>query len=266
MFLFSFFLVLSIVTYINNQVKDISEENSSAYKFDKNGIIVISILFVIGLTLNLLHKLFYKFLIPALIIYMFICVVSLTVVNALRIQAIEKERENIKQMYEILEDVLKSKGNIDYNNVPFEIQYKNKQIDKIILTIRDTTTFRDSMVTQAVYNLNKFLPHRQWVSSVDLPEKKCIFIGNKLPPSVAMYPGGDLRPWNWIPLGIGGNGEIGWNLGAKDKNMGRSMYIYEDTKMPADTVSAPKIPQCLTLGATGGGKAIFIDEIINILD
>ena len=271
MFTFVFIILLSLITSINNNQKEITDDNEASYRFDKRSIIIIFSCLIIGVLLDMFVKKYLKeqyFIILG--IYSFVSLISLSVSNHFRIISIEKEREEIQQIFQILDSLVKIKGQeIDYNNIPFTIEYNkgNKnQVDKIIVTMENPEKFTDNAITQAVYNFNKFLPYRQWVAEPDFPERVCLFIGNKLPPKIAYYPGSDLRPWNWIPLGLGGNGELGWNLGAKEEDMGKSMYIYEDTGARADTVEVSKAPQCLTVGATGGGKAIWVDQIVDILD
>ena len=42
------------------------------------------------------------------------------------------------------------------------------------------------------------------------------------------------------------------------------MFLDEESGRPIGTTEAPKAPQSLTVGSTGGGKAIFIDEIVKV--
>lgn len=271
MFVLSFVVLLSITTMLNNKKEDINEENVNSFKFDKRGVVVILMCFLTGITLDfLVKKYFYEKFFITLGIYSFLCLSSLIIINQFRLMAIEKEKEEIKQIYEILDVLVMPKNReIDYNEVPFEIVYNkgNKnQIDRVVVNMENPEKFKDAVITQAVYNFNKFLPYREWVVDTDFPERTCTFIGNKLPPELAKFPGSDLRPWNWIPLGLGGNGEIGWNLGASKSNIGESLYIYEDTKMKAGTIDISKAPQALTVGSTGGGKSIVISEIVEIID
>jgi len=271
MFTLAFIILLSIVTVVNNKQKEISDDNEASFKFDDTSIAIISSCLGVGIILDISVKKYlkeYYFIIFGG--YMFISLILLSIANYLRITSIEKEREEIEQIFQILDSLIKTRGvDIDFNNIPFTVEYNKgnkKQIDKIIVTMENPERFTDNAITQAVYNLNKFLPYRQWVSEPDFPERVCTFIGNKLPPALANYPGSDLRPWNWIPLGLGGNGELGWNLGAKEEDMGKSMYVYSDTGLSADTVEVSKAPQCLTVGATGGGKSVWVNQIVDILD
>lgn len=267
MFTVVYILILCITTTINNKANEISDENTDSYKFDKKAALSILALFLVSIGLNFLKRLDTKIYLAALVIYGIFCLLCFLIINSLRIQNIKKEREQLVQMFEILDCLLKTKDSIDYNNVPFTINYdkgNKKQIDSIVVDMKNPDKFTDSALTQTVYNLNKFLPYRRWVSETDFPERTCTFIGTKLPPDLANFPGSDLRPWQWIPLGLGGQGEIGWNLGASKKEMGKSLYIYEDTGLPAQTTEIAKAPQALCVGSTGGGKAIFIDEFIKI--
>ena len=270
MFTISFIILLSIVTMLNNKQQDISDENTNSFKFDKSGIITMMICFFVGLLLDFtVKKFFYDKYFIVLGVYSFLSLAALVIINQFRLNAIEREKEEIKQIFEILDSLVMPKNReIDYNEVPFKIIYNkgNKnEIDKVIVNMENPEKFKDASITQAVYNFNKFLPYREWIVDTDFPERTCTFIGNKLPPNIALFPGSDLRPWNWIPLGLGGNGELGWNLGAKSSNIGESLYIYEDSNVKAGTIEVSKAPQALTVGSTGGGKAIFIGEIVDII-
>ena len=270
MFIGVFILILCIITLFNNEQNEITGENADSYKFDKYSIFIILGLIILGIILDIIMKNFRSVYYIVLLIYAVLNIILLIVANQLRIQSIEKEREQIDQIYEIFSTLLKvKKDEIDYNNIPFNVDFDSsnkKYINKITVTMENPERFTDSSVTQAVYSMNKFLPYKKWVSEVDFPERECIFIGNKLPPLVANFPGSDLRPWNFIPVGLSGTGEIAWNLGADKKSIGKSLYIYEDTGLNAETTDSTKSPQCLMVGTTGGGKAIFIEQKVEIIN
>lgn len=229
--------------------------------------IIIGIL-VLGIILNFVMSNYPKIYMLVLGIYSVITLAGIIIANQLRLQRIEDRRNDIDEVFKILDKIFKKKSEeIDYNNVPFTILYDKtdrKKIASIKIEIDDPNLFNDYNLTDSVNRLNQFFQYFQWLQKVDFPKRECIFIGKKKPPGMAVFNGSDLRPWNWIPLGIGSNGEVGWNLGASSSNMGQSMFRFEDTGQLAGTTDVSKAPQCLTLGSTGGGKAIFIDEEITI--
>lgn len=253
---------------MNNKMKSIDEGNSDSYAFGKKDSLLLLSFFLISFLLNtfVTYRKYDAIMVYALGGYFLVVFLTTVITNQLRINQIEKKREEIQEIYRIIGDQLKfpisKNGKIDYNNVPFEVKAEGEELNKITVHITDDRNFRDSNVTYAVSSLNENFNYRSWVSQVDFPSRKCTFIGQKLPPDLAMYPGSDLRPWNWIPLGLGGNGELGWNLGAKDKDLGRSSFQYEDGVIAQNT-KIPSAPQALTLGATGGGKAIWVDQEID---
>lgn len=269
MFVLSFALILSVLIILNNKMKDVSSENNDSYQFDRNSVLIILGLFLLGLVLNFVMKAFPSKYFIVLGVYSVVCAAGIIIANQLRIQRIEERREDIREVYKALNKIFKVKPDeeLDMNNIPFEIEYSKedpKKISLIKIEIDNPDYFTDHILTDAVNRLNKFFNYYQWLQQVDFPDRTCMFIGQKKPPRLALFPGSDLRPWNWIPLGVGSNGEVGWNLGAKKNSMGKSLFKYEDTGELAGTTDISKAPQCLTLGSTGGGKAIAIDEIVEV--
>lgn len=264
MYIFAFIVVLCATILINNKVKSISSDNNESYEFDKTSIIVISSLFLLGILLNFIMKNFQDHYFLVLAIYSGASLAGIMIANQLKMQRIEKRREDIDEIYDILDKILRTNPeDIDYNNVPFEIEYDKEdssRIASVTLEISNPDRFNDANLTDAIYRMNEYLNYFQWLREVDFPKRKCKFIGQKKPPTMAPFPGSDLRAWNWIPLGVGSNGEIAWNLGANDEDLGSSLFRFPDTGELAGTTDIAKAPQCLTLGSTGGGKAISIDE------
>lgn len=269
MFILAFIVILCILMMINNKVKHIASDNNDSYEFDRNSVFILLGLLLLGVSLNFVMKNFMNQYLIVLGIYCAVSSAGIIVANQLRIQKIEERRADIAEIYEILDKILKTKKeDIDYNNVPFKINYDKedrKRIAAIEIVMENFNDFSDSKITDAVTRLNKHLSHSQWLHKEDKSERKCLFIGRKKPPLLAPFPGSDLRPWNWIPLGIGSNGEVGWNLSVKDdRTMGKSLFRFEDTGQVAGTTKVAKIPQSLTLGSTGGGKAVFVDEVVKV--
>jgi hypothetical protein len=191
-------------------------------------------------------------------------------INSKREKEIEKRHSLTKQIVQCLAPV--RRGNeldkdIDNHledDLGFTLKYGDKgDLEEIKCEMDDPMKWTDDVITRIVFNLNKFVPTKQWVSHPDFPKLECVFEGTKLPPSVAKYPGSFLRPNNFIPLGVNGLGELGWNLGAKSKELSESLFFYEDGTR-AQTILPAKAPQALVGGATGGGKAIAIDEIVRV--
>ena len=115
---------------------------------------------------------------------------------------------------------------------------------------------------KCVDSWNKYLPDYEWVPEFDYAARECAFVGTPLPPHVARYPGSWLRPAEFIPIGLTGLGELAWVINSF-KGEGRSLYVYEDGKK-AKTVDSPSAPQALVVGGTGGGKAIYVDQEIDV--
>lgn len=253
---------------LNNKIKDVATENKDSYEFDNQSRLIIIGLFGLGVLLNFVIKYFESIYVFTLIAYSAITFTGIIIANQLRLQDIKNRRDDIVEVYTTLDKILKTKPeDIDFNNTPFELVYSKqdkKKIEAIEVVIDNPAVFNDGNLTDAVYRLNQYMNYFQWVQIVDFPGRKCTFKGKKKPPDYAGWNGSDLRPWNWIPLGIGSNGEVAWNLGASKDAMGRSLFRYEDTGEIAGTTEISKAPQSLTLGSTGGGKAIQIDQIVRV--
>lgn len=263
MFIVIFFIVLALTNAINNKVKQIDQDSADSYEYDKQSIMIIVALFGVGLLLQLIIKSEWVVYPWLLLIYFVGALLGIIISNQLRMTAIDKKRESLSKVYEILQPLIDpKKAGLDFNNIPFELTYEKGKINGITVKIDEPTRFSDTLVTNCVAQMNKYLPECVWVSDIDFADRKCHFKGTNLPPWVAKYPG-SIRPTSWIPIGVNGVGELGWNLGAKKKLMGRSLFKYEDGSN-AGTVDVAKAPQAMVLGGTGGGKAIFIEQTVQI--
>lgn len=193
----------------------------------------------------------------------------LTIVNIWREESIKKKHDQILNIYQSLSDIFGRIDieDVDYEDTPFkyETDKKTNNVNKIIIdTSQQNGKINDNTVTLAQYNINKFFPECQWTSELDHPNRTLTFIGLPKPPDLAKWMGSDYRPAGWIPLGLSGAGEIGWNLSnPKSKELGVSSYIDEEGHNPK-YVDMPSAPQCLTLGSTGGGKSIWCGQIVEI--
>lgn len=192
----------------------------------------------------------------------------MVLVNMHREHKIQREHDQILKVYQSMADIL---GNVqaedvDFAKIPFSFEEdaKTGSINKIIIdTTKPGLKINDNSIIYAQYSLNKYFPDLQWVSEHDAPNRQLVYEGLPKPPGIAHWPWSDYRPSGWIPLGLaGGPKEICWNL-ADEKKMGMSSYVDEDGHQ-VDTLKLPSAPQCMTLGSTGGGKAIALDQIVYV--
>lgn len=249
MFIFTFFILLAISQYLINKILGISDDNSVGYSYSKRDSLMILGIFILGIILQLLplkgHKIYW--IICA--IYAFIIIFTMIVLATFKKIIITKQREEIQQVFDVLEPVLPKNTELDMNNPPFKLGYEKNNINRITITI-NPNTFKETVATNLCLSLNKYLPNYEWVNEFDFAARECAFVGTPLPPNVAKYKGSWLRPTEFIPIGLSGLGEVSWNLNSI-KNEGRSNYIYEDGKV-AKTVDTPSAPQALCVGSTGG--------------
>jgi hypothetical protein len=192
----------------------------------------------------------------------------MTVVNMNREKKLIYQHDQIVKLYQSLADIFGAVAveDINFANTPFKWE-EDKKIHVVNSIVIDTSVpglkINDNSIIYAQYSLNKYFPELQWTSEHDAPNRQLIYKGLPKPPSIANFPGSDYRPAGWIPLGLGGgNVEICWNL-ADTKETGFSSYISEDGEQ-AETLKLPSAPQCLTLGSTGGGKAIWVNQMVDV--
>lgn len=263
-----FVLVVSLSLYIANKKMNTSESEINNIK---DSLIYLSI-FAASLTIDLVtSKLDINIPFIVYLAVMIAEIITCIVLNAKRENEIKKKHDLIKQVIRCLAPVRKNSKidedidkHLEDEDLGFQLKYDtNGELDGIECEMEDPTRWTDDIITKIVFNLNKFIPTKQWVSHPDHPKLLCKFEGTKLPPKIAKYPGSFLRPNNYIPLGVNGVGELGWNLGAKSKEIGDSLFVYEDGTS-AKTIIPAKAPQALVGGSTGGGKAIYLEQEVEI--
>jgi ABC-type multidrug transport system fused ATPase/permease subunit len=265
MFIFAFVISLALIAYGINKANK-AEDNESTLNFNGSQNIIIVGLLGVGILLevltNILNEVLTNYYWPMLGIYTVICLSVFVVLNKIREKQIKEEHDQITLIFEALSKILGKQKEIDFNDLPFSYEGENGKIQKIIIDMKDPDKFSDPVVTSGVFSLNKFFPYYQWISNVNFPKRECIFQGQKLPPDIAMWPGSDLRPAGWIPLGVAGSGEAGWNI-ANPKDLGVSSYIRDGERI--GTVKSSSAPQGLCVGSTGGGKSIWIEQEVQVL-
>lgn len=255
MFILVFFLVVFISQFATNKLLNISDDNAVGYSYSKKQIFILLGLFVLAIIFNKLpikdKPKLYWILIG---LYAFGILLTMVIFGTIKKVIITKQREELQQVFDVLEPVLPKNTELDMNNPPFKLGYEETKINKITIKI-NPNTFKEAVAVNLCLSLNKYLPNYEWVNEFDFAARECSFVGTPLPPSVARYQGSWLRPAEFIPIGLSGLGEVSWTInGIKDT--GRSNYVYEDGKV-AKTVDSPSAPQALAVGSPLG-----IDTII----
>lgn len=288
------FLIALVATtvMINKKNNDNSQESLVFEKQDSLiifGIFLFSILFdtVINKVINLP-------VVPIFIGGVAVYFLIFIVLNARREVIIKNRQDQIIKIYEALKDIFGSvdREDIDFGDIPFtfEIDKATKTVNYIkIDTSQDGIKSDENSITYAQYTINKFFTDFQWINTFSMQERELVFKGLPRPPRIAMWPGTDYRPADWIPLGVSGMGEVGWNLG-NPKDLGHSSYVNQfpmgdsleksqnanhkpkdGFKLPngswiAGTVESPSAPQAMCVGTSGGGKSVMINQCIIIKD
>lgn len=258
-----FILILLITINITNKRNE-AKASDEVLEFEFKDSVAIFILFILSILINKFIKIFslqkYSLYILLFSALFFTC--SLIIINTNREKMIKRKHDQIINVYQALSDIL-GKVEVTFENMPFIIEEdkKLKKINKIIIdTSNQNIRANENTITLSTYSMNKFFPDYEWMSKQNHQKRELQFIGLPKPPDIAKYPGSDYRPTGWIPLGVSGLGEVGWNL-ANPKDLGISSFI-DETGKPIGDVVMPSAPQALVVGSTGGGKAIWIEQEI----
>lgn len=272
MIIISFFIILTITVQVTNK-KNSASPSDDILEFERKDSLVILIFIILSVIIDRVASSFLKdYYYIILFVSSGVFLMVMIIVNINREALIKKKHDQIIKVFQALADVLGrvNVADIDFNEIPFELEEDKESGTNDICKISiDTSTpggrFNENTITLTQYSINKFFPELQWVSIIDYPKRLLTFKGLPKPPDIAKYPGSDYRPTGWIPLGLSGAGEVGWNIADPNMSqMGTSSYITDDGKIP-ESVDMPSAPQCLTLGSTGGGKSIFIMQIVDIM-
>lgn len=266
MFILVFFVVVALSQHIVNQLMGISLENAESYTLSHKDSLYIVVLFVLGIFLQIFVPLIDAF--DKMYWYLvFGYVLALTIVMSLAMvqkrARIEKQQESIKLVYEILQRLVdkKNKG-LDFNNVPFTLYYKYGNINRIDVVV-EPTTFDEKQVEAFLPQLNNFFPNFDWRHDLHLEERYFSFVGSDKPPQLARWMGSHLRHFLYMPVGVSGDGEVAWKPDDVPKDKMFESSFLDEKGNPIPTKKVHPNPQGLVCGATGGGKAIWIEQEID---
>lgn len=253
MFIFTFLVMIALCQFATNKILGISDDNSVGYSYSKRDSLIILGFFLIGLLLQSLHLSRKPFWITCGV-YATLIIMTMVILATIKKVIIEKQREELQKIFDVLSPVLPKNAELDMNNPPFKLGYDKNQVNRITIEI-NPNTFKETVAVNLCLSLNKFLPNYEWVNEFDFASRECAFVGTPLPPNIAKYKGSWMRPAEFIPIGLSGLGEVSWNINSF-KNEGRSNYIYEDGKI-AKTVDTPSAPQALCVGSPLGLDTII---------
>lgn len=263
MYVLIYFLSVSLSQYISNITMDVTTDNEENFNYSRQDSLLLIGLFIVAIILQAVNNLIINYAIWVMLVYLLISVSITLTLTTLRKQRIEKTREEITQIYEILHNLVDKKGKgVDFNNVPFTLEHKYNTINKIDVII-DPITFDDKYLPEYLNQLNNFLSTYTWNYELHLEERKISFVGYDKPPTVARWKGSWLRPTRFFTLGITGKGEIAWMPDKVDKKkLGKSQFLDEMGNPLQADMELPPAPQGLICGATGGGKSVAVQNII----
>lgn len=263
MYVLIYFLSVSLSQYISNITMDVTTDNEENFNYSRQDSLLLIGLFIVAIILQAVNTLIMNYAIWVMLTYLLVSVSITLTLTTLRKQRIEKTREEITQIYEILHNLVDKKGKgVDFNNVPFTLEHKYNTINKIDVIV-DPITFDDKYLPEYLNQLNNFLSTYTWNYELHLEERKISFVGYDKPPTVARWQGSWLRPTRFFTLGITGKGEIAWMPDKVDKKkLGKSQFLDEMGNPLQADMELPAAPQGLICGATGGGKSVAVQNII----
>lgn len=248
------------------------QSDESVLDFTKNDYIIVFFVFLVALILNFISNALLKpkAIIVLLFIYLVVSSFIFYMINLHRETEIKNKKNEVQKIFRALSVIYGEVDmeEIDMANLPFEFSYddKTKIVNKIIV---DTSVkgikINENVITEAQYSINKFIPEFMWKNTWDEPNLTLTFEGQPKPPKIAFWPGSDYIDPAWIPLGVSGDGVVGWNMGdIKESNIGIQSFIYEDTGETPKTVITPSAPQGMVIGGTGSGKSVSCESVVEV--
>ena len=254
MYIIIFFVVLAIMQFTTNKILKLSNENKISYSYSKRDGLIIFGFLVAGIIMQLVLKVKGKTFLIVAGIYALAIVFTMIILATMKKVIVEKQKDEMKKIFDVLGPVLPKNEEFDLNNLPFKVSYEGDKVNRVTIEI-NPNTFKETVAVNLCLSFNKYLPDYEWVNEFDFAARECAFVGTPLPPHVARYPGSWLRPTEFIPIGLTGLGELAWVINSF-KGEGRSLYVYEDGKK-AKTVDSPSAPQALVVGGPLGLNTII---------
>lgn len=199
------------------------------------------------------------------IVFAILCVFLNIYINATRAKRIKEEHDSILMICDVLgRRFAPSAEDVDFSNLPFEIEKQRGKIRKVTVHPESVQLIKDELISDMVISMNQSFPEFEWMGDGDASRREIVLQGNPRPPRLALWPGSDLRPIGYIPVGMSGRGEVSWNMGAPS-DLGVSLFVDPETGERAETVEYARAPQNITSGGTGGGKSVWQRQRIKIL-
>ena len=254
MYIIIFFIVFAVTQFTTNRILKVNDENKISYSYSKRDGLIIFGLLVVGVLLQVFVKLQGKAFLIVCGTYGLAILLTMVILATMKRAVVEKQKEEMKKIFDVLVPVLPKNAELDPNNPPFKLGYDGNKVNRVTIEI-NPNTFKETVAVNLCLSFNKYLPDYEWVNEFDFAARECAFVGTPLPPHVARYPGSWLRPAEFIPIGLSGLGELSWTINSF-KGEGRSLYEYEDGKK-AKTVDSPSAPQALVVGGPLGLNTII---------
>ena len=177
MYVLVYFLSVALSQYISNMTMNVTTDNEENFNYSKQDSLLLIGLLLVAIILQIVNKLIIEYAVWVMLGYLVLSMSITLTLTALRKQRIEKTREEITQIYEILHNLVDKKGKgVDFNNVPFTLEHKYNTINRIDVKV-DPVSFDDKYLPDYLNQLNNFLSTYTWNYELHLEERKASFIG-----------------------------------------------------------------------------------------
>ena len=167
MFILTFFIVVALTQFITNKILKLSDENKISYSYSKRDGLIICGFLVIGVLLQFLLKVEGKMFFIVDGIYAAAILFTMIVLATMKKVVVEKQKEDMKKVFDVLGPALPKNAEFDINTLPFKLDYEDNKINKITMDIINPTTFKEDLAINICLSLNKYLPDYEWVPEFD---------------------------------------------------------------------------------------------------
>ena len=170
MFILVFFIVVAVSQYVTNKILNISDDNTVGYTYSKRDSLIIVGFLLLAVGLQFL-KLKGKVLLIFLGVYLFGTLLTMVILATFKRVIIERQRQELQQIFDVLAPVLPKNAELDFNNPPFKLGYEKHQVNRITIEI-NPNTFKETVAVNLCLSLNKYLPNYEWMNEFDFATRE----------------------------------------------------------------------------------------------
>jgi len=121
MYILTFILVFALSQFVTNKLLKVSDENSISYTYSRRDGLIIFGFIVIGILLQVFVKFTGKTFWIILAIYAFLILMTMIVLATMKKVIVEKQKEDMKKVFDVLAPALPKNAEFDMNTLPFRL-------------------------------------------------------------------------------------------------------------------------------------------------